>query len=184
MRASRFVWNDGDLDLAPAPTKTLYVKRRLTNAHAVRAWASTLGIPSTLPPSDMHVTLAYSKAPVDWFLLEPQADELVVADGMRALHQFPPRTTPNGALVLKIESEALARRWQAIMDAGASWDFPEYQPHVTLTYSVPDAGKLGEPYRGPLVFGPEEFSELNENWANEMREEPIAKRRVLLRRRG
>jgi hypothetical protein len=41
---------------------------------------------------------------------------------------------------------------------GASHDFDEYQPHVTITYegSDLDLSKV-EPYRGELVFGPEIF---------------------------
>jgi hypothetical protein len=52
-----------------------------------------------------------------------------------------------------------------MVERGASWDYEEYQPHVTITYN---GGGIDlhaiEPYRGRLVFGPEIFEEINENW--------------------
>jgi hypothetical protein len=46
-----------------------------------------------------------------------------------------------------------------------SHDFDEYQPHVTITYegSDLDLSKV-EPYRGELVFGPEIFAEVVDDW--------------------
>lgn len=156
--------------------RTLYVKRRLLNGDAVRAWAASQGIAFALPANDMHVTVAFSKEPVDWSALEPQRDAIVVQGDARQVRQFPARTTPNGALVLRFESPELAARWRELRDAGASWDFPEYQPHVTITYSVPEADVSAiEPYRGPLIFGSEEFTEVDEGWAGEVEEEPLIK---------
>ena len=179
-----------------AQPRTLYVKRRLLNAGAVRAWAASQGIASALPAGDMHVTVAFSREPVDWSVLEPQQDAIVVNDAVakanrvlyvkHAVHQFPSRDAANGALVLRFSSTALHDRWRYFRDAGASWDYPEYQSHVTITYSVPEAdvGSI-EPYRGPLVFGPEEFAEVNDDWAGEVAEESLSKvERSVPRRRS
>ncbi len=154
--------------------RTLYVKRRLLNGDAVRAWAAEQGIASALPADDMHVTVAFSKEPVDWSELTPQQGAIaVISSAGRAVHQFPARNTPNGAFVLKFTSPELTVRWQEFLDAGASWDFPEYQPHITITYTLAEADLAAiEPYHGPLVFGPEEFAEVNEGWAGEITEEP------------
>lgn len=187
-RHRRFSYRHGDRHLArdqvetllasthsKAAPKTLYVNRPLLNADAIREWAASQGIETTLTPDDMHVTVAYSKAEVDWSQFAPDPYNMAVIGLEREVHQFPPRTTPNGALVLKFESPQLTKRWQEFRDAGASWDFPEYQPHITLTYSVPEADVDAlEAYQGPLIFGPEEFSELNENWANEITEVPTS----------
>lgn len=156
--------------------RTLYVKRRLLNGGAVREWVRSQGLQSALPAGEMHVTVAFSRDPVDWSALDARKDAIVVHDGVRSVHQFPPRNTPNGALVLRFEAPELQRRWQELKDAGARWDFPEYLPHITLTYAVADAsGMQLEPFRGPLIFGPEEWDEVNENWAGEIAEEPLAK---------
>lgn len=53
----------------------------------------------------------------------------------------------------------------SIRESGASWDFQEYQPHVTLSYGDATlALEKVEPFRGKLRFGPEIFSEIDENW--------------------
>lgn len=139
--------------------RSLYVCRRLLNAGAVREWAKEQGFSSALPAGDMHVTVAYSKEPVDWSMIDPQTDAIAVPAGARAMHRF-----DGGATVLTLESADLTRRHQALRDAGASWDYPDYKPHVTITY---DAGDVEldaiEPYRGPLIFGPEELAEVNED---------------------
>lgn len=145
--------------------RTLYVHRKLLNANAVRAWAREQGFEGLMAPEQMHVTIAFSREPVDWGRLTPDGDATVVADATTEVETFAPRGNPKGgATVLRFESPELAARWQEIRDAGASYDFPEYRPHVTLTYGpAPDLAAV-EPYRGPLIFGPEEFAEINEDW--------------------
>lgn len=176
---SEVEWNDflhsnyHTTKFAGSGRKTLYVKRRLINGEAVRAWAARQGIASALPAEDMHVTVAFSREPIDWAALELEEGALVAHDLGRSVHQFPPRSTPNGATVLKFESPELRERWQYFRDRGASWDFPEYQPHITITYSIPEADAQAlEPYRGPLVFGPEEAAEVSDDWASEVEEKP------------
>lgn len=76
--------------------------------------------------------------------------------GKRAVERF-----DGGAVVLRLDSPELQRRWRELRDAGASWDYPDYRPHVTITYDG-DGVDLDavEPYAGPLIFGPEEFAEV------------------------
>lgn len=175
--------------------RTLYVKRCLLNAGAVRAWAASQGLESALPADDMHVTVAFSREPVDWSCIEPDPDAIVVLDDSvtkfveggeswkvhddvekRSVHQFPARSTPNGALVLLIESDALSERWKYYRDAGASWDHDAYHPHVTITYAVKAADTSAmEPYRGPLIFGPEVIDEVREGMGVDVEEEPLVK---------
>ncbi|MNN83453.1 hypothetical protein D3C81_2004930 [compost metagenome] len=66
-----------------------------------------------------------------------------------------------GAVVLLFNSSELAWRHMQIREAGASWDYEEYQPHVTITYAAGDLdlSKI-EPYRGKIEFGPEIFEDL------------------------
>jgi hypothetical protein len=64
-------------------------------------------------------------------------------------------------------SRALSERHDEIQKlTGASWDWPDYQPHVTISYQAPkdfDPTKV-EAYNGPITLGPEKFSEIQENW--------------------
>ena len=78
-------------------------------------------------------------------------------------------------MTLRFESRTLAGRHREFKDAGATWDWPSYKPHVTITY---DAGDIDldkiEPYDGPLEFGPERFAEVDENWTDKISEKRAA----------
>lgn len=139
--------------------RPLYVSRRVLNADEVLAWAKSQGFEASLPADDLHVTVAYSRAAVDWQACRAPTGQLVVKGGAR-------RVAPlgdEGAVVLHIESDDLQARWQQLRDAGCSWDYEGYQPHVTITYAAPDGFDVASvrPYRGPLVLGPEEFAPLD-----------------------
>ncbi len=152
-------------DAAP---RTLYVSRRLVNTAEVIAWAKGQGFKSTLPAEDLHVTVTFSRAAVDWMKMgdnwsgDAKGSITIPPGGPRLVEPLGDK----GAVVLLFASSDLQWRHAAMIEAGASWDYPEYQPHLTLTY---DAGDMDlskvEPYRGELVFGPERFEELDEDWA-------------------
>lgn len=146
-------------DAAPGP-RTLFVSRRVLNADAIRQWARGQGLKTMLGPEDLHVTVACSRLPVDWADM-PQADgQGITVEGDR--WRYVARLGDDGALVLMMESEALRDRWQSFIDAGASWPFEGYRPHVTLTYQagyVEDPWMV-QPYMGQVILGPEEFQEV------------------------
>lgn len=152
--------------------RSLYVSRRLKNAAEFIAWAKGQGFKTTLPAGDLHVTVVYSKQPVDWFAFgdamawAPESPDLVVgAGGPRTVERF------GDAVVLRFTSSQLCWRNQEFRDGGASYDFPDYQPHVTITW---DAGDIDldavAPYQGKLVFGPEVFAEIDDDWRSTIME--------------
>jgi len=143
-----------------AGEQTLYVKRRLENADDLIAWAKANGFDTTLPPDDMHVTVCYSKAPVDWDSVTPKTGNVTNVSDDRSLKQF------GDAVVLAFDAPVLEQHHDRFMDAGGSHDYPSYQPHVTITYQAPEGVDLSEiePFDGLLIFGPEEFKPLKANW--------------------
>jgi DNA topoisomerase IB len=144
-----------------AAQSPLYINRPLTNADALIAWAKANGFTTTLPAEDLHVTVAYSKAPVDWQEIGRDASAYVSGGGPRSLKRF------GDAVVLCFWAPHLVARWQAIIDSGGSWDHAEYQPHVTISYSADDIDIDGiAPFDGDLRFGPEELEEIVEDWAD------------------
>lgn len=150
-------------DAAP---RTLYVSRNVTNAAAIIAWAKSQGFETTLEASDLHVTIAFSRTPVDWFTVgESWSPELNISvGGPRQMEQF------GEAAVLLFNASELRWRHEEIERAGASWDHPEYQPHITISYGFKgDLSKI-EPYQGPIVLGPELFAEVKEDWAKGLKE--------------
>ncbi len=156
----------GDVDetksIAP---RTLYVSRRLLNADEFMAWARRQGFKTMLDAADLHVTIAYSRTRLDWMAAgESWNNE---RDGGLTIRAGGPRVVepigPAGAVALKFASTELSWRHMSIREAGASWDWPEYQPHITITYdAVGVEVSTIEPFRGELRFGPEIFAEIDE----------------------
>lgn len=150
--------------------QTLYVNRPLLNADHLLHWAINQGFKSTLEPHDLHVTVAFSKKPVEWHHITPSDDHLHIEGGHRAISPLGDK----GAVVLHFDHPKLHERWQHFIDNGATWDHDGYRPHVTLTY---DGGGLPldrvMPYDGPLIFGPEEFEPLDQNWDQKIQEVPL-----------
>lgn len=146
--------------------RTLYIKRRLLNADEFLRWAKAQGFKSTLVAAELHVTIAFSRSPVDWMEL---GEAWGNSDGTLTVRAGGPRVVEGigkeGAVALKFASSELAWRHMQIRECGASWDWPEYQPHVTITYNADgiDPAKV-EPFRGELRFGPEVFQEIDDNW--------------------
>lgn len=80
--------------------------------------------------------------------------------GVRLLAAFGPQ---QDTLVLVFTSSNLSYRHCAVLEAGATWSWPDYQPHITIG-PLPkelDLSKI-EPYRGEIVLGPEIFEEVED----------------------
>jgi len=165
---------DPTRQVADAAPRTLYVQRKLLNAAEFIAWAKAQGFGTTTPAGDLHVTIAFSRKPVDWMKAgenwnsDKNGNLTVQPGGARLVEKLGDK----GAIVLLFNSSELTWRHESIRrEAGASWDFPEYQPHVTITYAGGDIDlSKVEPYRGRLHFGPEIFEEIDDNWTSRLRE--------------
>lgn len=151
-------------DAAP---RTLYVSRKVANAADLIAWAKAQGFKTTLPADDLHVTIAFSRTPVDWMKIGEawQSELKLAAGGPRLMERF------GEARVLLFKASELGWRHEAMNAAGASWDHEEYQPHITISYDPesPDLADV-EPYQGEIVLGPELFAEVKEDWAEGIKE--------------
>ena len=154
--------------LKDATPRPLYVQRKLINTAEFTAWARSQGFDSITDASELHVTILYSRAPVDWMQMgeswnsNAKGEITVQPGGARIVEPLGDR----GAVVLLFNSSELSWRHRNMVEAGASHDWDDYQPHVTITYNGGelDLSKV-EPYRGKLVFGPEIFEELNTDWS-------------------
>lgn len=155
--------------LADASPRSLYVSRKLLNGAEFIKWAKAQGFTTTTPADELHVTVMFSRAPVDW--LKAGGDDWGGGDENGELRIKPggarlvERLGDKGAVVLLFTSSELAWRHEQMKNAGAKPEH-DYQPHVTITYQAPDGFDLDavEPYRGALRFGPEIFAEVVEDW--------------------
>lgn len=158
--------------------RPLYVYRRLLNADELLAWARGQGFAKPMPADELHVTVMYSKRPVNWLRMGgfwgwngDNADHIVPKGGPRIVD----RIGSEGAVALHFFSGHLEQRNREMRNAGASWDFPDYIPHVTLTYDAGDIDlKAVQPYTGELRFGPEVFEPIEEVWAERIRSASFA----------
>lgn len=145
-------------DAAPRP---LYVRRDVLNAAEIISWAKAKGFKTTLAADDLHVTITYSRTPVDWIDMGSAWDDEVKVPrgGPRLIEKF------GEARVLLFASNMLRWRHDEMIEKGASWDHPDYQPHITISYDPgsPDLAAV-EAYQGEIVLGPEIFEELNVDW--------------------
>lgn len=145
---------------ADAAPSTLYVRRDVLNRAEIVRWAKEQGFTDIVP--DLHVTIAYSREAVDWFKVGTSwADRLEIAAGgprqMESLGQ------DGDYKVLLITAPELVWRHREIIENGASWDWPDYQPHISIQIGGDIDLAQVEPYRGKIVLGPEIFEEVRED---------------------
>lgn len=172
---SRFFETGEDLEiiepddvLLDARPRTLYVRRDVMNAEAIAAHFAAQGL-ADLQTDEFHVTIAYSKTPVDWMRMgedypsgsDEDGNLCVKPGGVRLVERL-----GESAVVMMFTSSALSWRHQQMREAGATWQWDDFQPHVTLSWNVPRdfALDMVEPWRGEIELGPEIFEEINEDW--------------------
>lgn len=157
--------------VADAAPRTLYVRRDVLNGKEILEHFKSQGFQTTIPVEELHVTITYSKTPVDWMKMGDNWSDngegglTIPAGGARIMERF------GRATVLLFASSSLAWRHEDMKRQGASWDHPEYQPHVTISYLFDGDLRNVEPWRGVIKLGPEIFEEVNENWNEEITED-------------
>jgi phage-related protein (TIGR01555 family) len=160
--------------LSDAQPRTLYVYRPVTNWKEIAKWAKANGIATTVG-KEMHVTLAYSNKAVDWMEAgedwggnDNSGNLTIKPGGVRLVEKL------GDAICLLFVSSALSWRWCQIKEGtGADWKWPEYQPHITLTYHADSALDLYamQAFTGEIVLGPEVFETVNSDYKEELIED-------------
>lgn len=137
--------------------KPLYVRRDVINRADIVKWAKSQGF--TDIADDLHVTITHSRTPVDWMAMgESWRGKLEIEEGGPRLVEA---LGPDGKYkALLFTAYELISRNQEMRDKGASYDWPQYQPHISIQIGGDiDLAKV-EPYRGKIVLGPEIFEEI------------------------
>lgn len=149
------------------PPRSLYVRRDVTNGAEILKHFSDQGLEDLVSPEELHVTVCYSRAPVEWaavgesFANNEDGGVRVRPGGPRYVDRF----GPEGDVIVQVfASSDLSWRHRQILDEGASWDFEEYMPHVTIVSGAAPEINVAEiePWRGEIVLGPEVFEEVKE----------------------
>ena len=142
--------------------KPLYVALKVMpgSALALQTWMADQGVQNPVPPGELHITTVYSRTPVPLYQLDDKPKEVT--------EQLDPASYElgilgeEGALVLYVESYQAKVSHEYAAGLGASWDYPSYRPHVTLSYAPgtslpseppPFAIEVGDEYATALDLG-------------------------------
>jgi hypothetical protein len=140
--------------------KPIYVSREVINNEEIAKWFTDQGI-EEFNSATMHTTVAYSTNPVEWDDIKPVESHHRIILGKREMHKF---GDDSSVLVLGFESGLLTDEWEHLKSLGCSWDYPDYNPHITIDYdNYSPIGNI-KPYLGTIVLGPQVMAELNTNW--------------------
>lgn len=150
--------------------RNLYICRPVLNASEIIDWAKANGVDTTFTEKDMHVTIAFSKQPVDWSLIKTNVNSVTVPLGARDMKFL------GSALVLSFESAILEQDWRRVIKEGGTWDYPTFQPHITLSFNALgfDTSAV-KPFDGVIQLGPETMSEIQDDWSDSIAEKNIHK---------
>lgn len=128
-------------------------------------------IPQPVPDNKLHTTVLYSRkhlpnyqaagdlekpyegVPTEFDIWESQPDE---------------KGDRSNCLVMQYDCDPLVERHKSLMkEHGATFDYDEYKPHVTLSYSVGDLNlsNLNPSDIGPINIVNEYQEDLNLDWA-------------------
>lgn len=126
------------------------------SAAALALWAARAGVPNVVPPNEMHVTTVYSRTPVPLYEPDDFSRELIPpgAFSLRLLGE-------DQALVLVLDSQLARQRHELARMLGASWDHPEYIPHITLSLRPNGVVPPSAPPFA-IAIGPEHVEKLDE----------------------
>lgn len=161
----------GNTPFGDAAPRSLYVRRNLINVSEFVRWASDAGFVGITPSEELHVTVLFSKTPVDWIAMradwsgDDRGRITIPPGGPRVVEKLGPTAT-----VLTFWSDSLLYRHQSMLERGASSEHPgEYVAHVTISHAAQsiDVSKV-TPFQGALRFGPEIFEEVDENWRDKV----------------
>jgi hypothetical protein len=122
-----------------------------------------LKIPNRTPSKRLHSTIIYSKKHIPDF--ETTTEGYPKTATCRKFHIFDTRDG-NRALVLILDCQSLVDRHNEIMqNSDATYDFPRYIPHITLSYDCADFDP--ESYKGTfpsIVITGEYAEDLKLDW--------------------
>lgn len=135
----------------------------------IKELCKAIGVPSRVTSEKLHTTLIYSRKHVPEIELQP--DLYPMTAKTVGFHIFDTRDGKR-ALVLKLKCKELIDRHKQIMSQyDTTYDFPDYIPHVTISYDCGDFSP--DSYSGPLpdiTFTHEYIEDLVLDWQNKVKE--------------
>lgn len=151
-----------------APRGTYFgLKPSKATIESILEFIDRYGVPEPIDSDKLHATVVYSRT---FCSAQPLGKIDPPWVGNFTQYNLFPRNVEQDptpmCLVLEFDCpELLARHHELRNVYGASHDFPEFKPHLTLTYNAGDYDHLAlPPYQGPHEFDYEYSEPLNTNW--------------------
>jgi len=105
------------------------------DADSLHDFMHSNGIPNPEPKDKLHTTLLYSRKHLPQYKPAKAIQHEAHTDGLEV---WPTKSGKN-CLVLKLKSPSLVERHKKLMDKHqATYDFPEYKTHLSLSYDIGD----------------------------------------------
>lgn len=143
--------------------RTLYIRRDVLNYKEIASFYKKVGVQNVYG-EEMHVTICYSKTPVDWLKVGSDSWGNTNDDGSMNVKPGGPRVNEKFGkyLVLAFANSDLAYRHCSILErTDGSWDYDDYTPHVSISTDPGAVDPMQLPaYTGTIELGPEIFEEI------------------------
>lgn len=128
-----------------------------------------LGVPDPLKTKDFHTTLLYSRKFLPDYKAAGKLSPIPEADSCDyKLEIWPSNSGEKNLLVLTYKCKWLSDRHDYLMEQhGATWDFPDYKPHITLSYDIGDwePDRMTVEFETPISIAKEYREELELGWS-------------------
>lgn len=143
----------------------VYIGMRLSSdsKKLIQDFINENDIQNPVPLSDLHVTLIYSEVYANGIDSKDKLDSVGgVSKGFSLFGE------DKNVLVLEVESEGLTERHNEYMEQfpELKWSWPDYKPHVTLSYDVGSDFDLSilPPFKDKIIFVDEYVEDLDPNY--------------------
>lgn len=144
------------------------VKFSESSANRLTEWLSTQELPNKVDPKTFHLTVVYSRKELELPIFNRQVNWLCWASGFKIFDDS------KCALVLTLISpEVVDSHYRYRLNNGATHDYPDFTPHLTLSYDVPadfDVSRLTLP-EGNFELVEEYSAKLDLTWTGQDRRE-------------
>lgn len=121
-----------------------------------------LKIPNPVPRHKIHSTICYSRVDIP-YVCSSGSFEVATSGELETWD-----TSDGKVLVLKLNSDYLTFRHNYARALGATHDFPDYTPHITLSYNIGPAHYKGE-VKCHVVLDREYKEPLQLDWADSLK---------------
>ena len=132
-------------------------------------WIHENNIPNPISPKDLHVTIVCSETAVPGYQLDPRS--VWVNPATYSIDVL------GDALVLHFKNEVLERQYDQAKLLGATSKWPTFQPHLSLSYAVPEDYDYSDikPLPVQIILDEEQSRPIIDGWAaiNQLREYTI-----------